>query len=71
MGLGRWTPNFFLDFNFSMIFVFRFEAADRAQYSGRDAAAVLLQTAQVSAKAFEQAMYRKSALLQQRRQAGG
>ena len=49
----------------------RVRAADRQQYSGHDAAAVLFQSAQESAQAFEQGMYRKSALLQQRRRAGG
>ena len=42
-----------------------------AYYSGRNALAVVFQTARGSAKAFEQGMYRKSALLQQRRRAGG
>ena len=49
----------------------RVRAADVAYYSGRNALAVVFQTAQESAKAFEQAMYRKSALLQQRRRTGG
>ena len=49
----------------------RARAADRQQYSGHDAAAVLFQSAQESDEAFEQAMFRKSARLQQRRQAGG
>jgi len=51
----------------------RVKAADQhqAHYSGRDAAAVVLQSARESAKAFDEAMYRKSALLQQRCEAGG
>ena len=49
----------------------RVRAADWQQYSGHDAAAVLFQSAQESDEAFEQAMFRKSARLQQRRQAGG
>ena len=49
----------------------RARAADRQQYSGHDAAAVLFQSAQESAQAFEQAMFRKSARLQQRRRADG
>ena len=49
----------------------RARAADVAYYSGRNALAVVFQTARGSAKAFEQGMYRKSARLQQRRRAGG
>ena len=49
----------------------RVRAVDWQQYSGHDAAAVLFQSAQESDEAFEQAMFRKSARLQQRRQAGG
>ena len=49
----------------------RVRAADRQHYSGHDAAAVVFQSAQESDEAFEQAMFRKSARLQQRRQAGG
>ena len=49
----------------------RVKVADQAHYSGRDAAAVVLQSARESAKAFDEAMYRKSALLQQRRSTGG
>ena len=45
--------------------------ADRQFYMERDADHVELQSAQESDEAFEQAMYRKSARLQQRRQAGG
>ena len=37
----------------------------------RDADHVLFQSAQESDEAFEQGMYRKSALLQQRRRTGG
>ena len=49
----------------------RVQAADRQFYMERDADHVELQSAQESDKAFEQAMYRKSALLQQRRRTGG
>ena len=49
----------------------RVRAADWQQYSGHDAAAVLFQSAQEYDEAFEQGMYRKSALLQQRRRTGG
>ena len=49
----------------------RVRAADRQFYMERDADHVELQSAQESDEAFEQAMYRKSARLQQRRQAGG
>ena len=49
----------------------KLNTADLAWYSGRNALAVVFQTAQESDKAFEQAMYRKSALLQQRRRTGG
>ena len=49
----------------------RVRAADWQHYSGHDAAAVVFQSAQESDEAFEQAMFRKSARLQQRRQAGG
>ena len=45
--------------------------ADRQFYMERDADHVELQSAQESDEAFEQAMYRKSALLQQRRRTGG
>ena len=45
--------------------------ADRQFYMERDADHVELQSAQESDEAFEQAMYRKSALLQQRCRAGG
>ena len=45
--------------------------ADRQQYREHDMLPVLLQSARGSDKAFEQAMFRKSARLQQRRQAGG
>ena len=45
--------------------------ADRQQYMEHDTLHVLLQSARGSDKAFEQAMFRKSARLQQRRQAGG
>ena len=45
--------------------------ADRQQYMEHDTLHVLLQSARGSDKAFEQARYRKSARLQQRRQAGG
>ena len=49
----------------------RVRAADRQFYMERDADHVELQSAQESDEAFEQAMYRKSALLQQRRRTGG
>ena len=49
----------------------RVRAADRQFYMERDADHVELQSAQESDEAFEQAMYRKSALLQQRCRAGG
>ena len=49
----------------------RVQAADRQFYMERGADHVELQSAQESDKAFEQAMYRKSALLQQRRRTGG
>ena len=49
----------------------RVQAADRQFYMERDADHVELQSAQESDEAFEQAMFRKSARLQQRRQAGG
>ena len=49
----------------------RVRAADRKFYMERDADHVEIQSAQESDEAFEQAMYRKSARLQQRRQAGG
>ena len=48
----------------------RVRAADRQFYMERDADHVELQSAQESDEAFEQAMYRKSALLQQRRRTG-
>ena len=49
----------------------RVRAADWQHYSGHDAAAVVFQSAQEYDEAFEQGMYRKSALLQQRRRTGG
>ena len=47
------------------------KAADQERYSGRNALAVPLQTDRESVKAFEQERGRKTARLQQRRQAGG
>ena len=47
------------------------KAADQECYSGRNALAVRLQTDRESVKAFEQERGRKTARLQQRRQAGG
>ena len=47
------------------------KAADQECYSGRNALAVGLQTDRESVKAFEQERGRKTARLQQRRQAGG
>ena len=49
----------------------RVNAADLDSYSGRDALAIGFQTAHESDKAFEQERGRKTARLQQRRQAGG
>ena len=49
----------------------RVEVTDLAGYSGRDTGAVTMQFARRSDKAFEQAMFRKSARLQQRRRADG
>ena len=46
-------------------------AADRQNYMESDADHVELQLARGSAKGFEQAMFRKTARLQQRRRTGG
>ena len=49
----------------------RVQAADRQHYMESDADHVVFQSAQESDEAFEQGMYRKSALLQQRCRTGG